>query len=181
MNSPDMTDIIVPDITEQEQEQEEIKVESIYSQLKKLSPDERMQILNSITKEEEERKAAKEAELEMQAKLANQCVEKKECMYKQQYNHQMNTILTELRCLRLQIQELRQNSNTLQCRNQYKEQCEEDEECSSIFSWLPFWIFIAFLLFVITSPKPRCSIIDGVGSLSSKCPLPNLSEFCTKL
>ena len=117
-------------------------------------------------------------------------------------------ILIELHNMRMQIQDLQNQVNFLNknqtnlnsqiyrkedysnyCSNNYS----DDNSCSLIsfvIDWMPFWIFISFVLFAfIGKPSRLCSISSGVGSAvgsaaSGVCPfsgLGSLGEFVTKL
>lgn len=209
----------------QSQSQSQLQPQSpycIHSELKKLSPTERCKLLEKITKEEyeaEQQRQLQEQEQEKTSKYSNS----PNC----NNNKQFNEIMLELRSLRMQVYELKYNSqlcrqqqcqiqqplrqSTLQSRQSTRQssqpQCpirfisnisrqsdiesniqsdiqsiiddeyeQAKEECSSLFSWMPLWIFIAFVLFALTS-KPKCSIIGGgitgFGDFPS-CPLKDL-------
>jgi len=183
---------------------------NLKTQLKSLSQKERFKLLELLEKEEyeeqqailiQEQKQKNDNQLNMNTTHSNSC-NMSSCK-------KIDEIIVELYNLRMQIQDLRFNSSFhIQQQQQQKQQHQlqqlqqqqlqqqqlerqiemqiEDEyeqakeECSSMFSWLPLWIFIAFILFALTS-KPRCSVIGGIGEIGSKCPFPNLSEFCTSL
>ena len=242
----------------------------IMSQLKKLTQNERQQILDTIMKEENDEKLKlleqqahleqqsrleQQAHLEQQSRLEQQAHLEQQSRLEQQsplYNaNVLNSIMYELRCLRLQVQDLKYNNylcsqktNTNDAnaaRNKCKLYgfstgavndasmfCNYDKYCKtnndtentdnsnicnmnenvcntddtdicriSIFSfeWMPFWIFIAFILFAFTT-KPRFTSISssisdsiceslnntssGISSIS-KCPLEDFATFCTRL
>ena len=192
-------------------EEENKTTESMISQLKKLSPELRQQLIEAIMKEENETRQQQERQQQERQQQEMQEQERQrgsKCMYGKHITaqtHTMNLIMNELRGLRMQVQELKCNQNLClqqqkKCpiTNFYGNSCGVEKELSreldddsnmcsvSIFSfeWLPFWIFISFILFALT-PKPRiCSIIgDGVSSMPSmpSCPFAELSSFCTKL
>ena len=205
-------------------EEENKTTESMISQLKKLSPELRQQLIEAIMKEEHETRQQQERQQQEMQEQERQQQERQQqemqeqerqrgskCMYGKHITaqtHTMNLIMNELRGLRMQVQELKCNQNLClqqqkKCpiTNFYGNSCGVEKELSreldddsnmcsvSIFSfeWLPFWIFISFILFALT-PKPRiCSIIgDGVSSMPSmpsmpSCPFAELSSFCTKL
>lgn len=212
------------DTTSQNESQSQSQPQSpycIHSELKKLSPTERCKLLEKITKEEYE--AEQQRQLQEQEKTSKSS-NSPNC----NNNKQFNEIMLELRSLRMQVYELKYNSqlcrqqqqcqiqqplrqSSLQSRQSTRKstqpQCpirfisnisrqsdiesniqsdiqsiiddeyeQAKEECSSLFSWMPLWIFIAFVLFALTS-KPKCSIIGGgitgFGDFPS-CPLKDL-------
>ena len=105
-----------------------------------------------------------------------------------QMNAQYQSVFSELRGLRIQIQQLQNemqylnnNKNKSQLQRNNIEEYENDETCS-IFSlicdWMPIWIFVSFILFTLTSKPKLCSISGtGIGS----CPIAGLGEMFTKL
>ena len=186
---------------------------SIHNELKKLAPIERIQILNKIIKEEEA-----EEQLKKQAQL-DRCCTNNNC---EDTNASRNgckmlvntrAILIELHNMRMQIQDLQnqvnflnKNQTNLKSQIQNYKKDELSEYCSNYYSennscnlisfvidWMPFWIFISFVLFAfIGKPSRLCSISSGVGSAvgsaasgaSGVCPfsgLGSLGEFVTKL
>ena len=166
---------------------------NMHSELKKLSQLERVQLYNKIRIEEEQEQEKERNELEKkeQEKQMSNCNGNGNC---RQMNSQYQTVFSELRGLRIQIQQLQnemqylnnnnniqniQNKSQLQ-RNNFEEY-ENDDTCS-IFSlicdWMPIWIFVSFILFALTSKPKLCSISGtGIGS----CPIAGLGEMFTKL
>ena len=166
---------------------------NMHSELKKLSQLERVQLYNKIRIEEEQEQEKERNELEKkeQEKQMSNCNGNGNC---RQMNAQYQTVFSELRGLRIQIQQLQnemqylnnnnniqniQNKSQLQ-RNNFEEY-ENDDTCS-IFSlicdWMPIWIFVSFILFALTSKPKLCSISGtGIGS----CPIAGLGEMFTKL
>jgi len=176
----------------------------IHSELKKLTPLERVQLLNKIIKEEEQAQA--QAQEQAQAQAQNQIKEKEQknninkedcctiqnCEYQMKRNSQ--SIFEELRSLRMQIQNVRydlqylhQKQSTLQTKN--IEEYEKEESCSIIslfFDWIPIWFIIVLVIFAITGGKSRvCPISSscstGLGASTIKCPITGLSEMFTSL
>ena len=210
MNSSNNT-LDTLDTTSQSESQSQLPY-CIHSELKKLSPTERCKLLEKITKEEyeaEQQRQVKEQEQEQEQEQTNKSSKSQNCNNSKQFNE----IMLELRSLRMQVYELKYNSQLCrqqqQCqlqqplrqpsRQSLQPQCpirfisnmsrqsdiqsiiddeyeQAKEECSSLFSWMPLWIFIAFVLFALTS-KPKCSIIGGgitgFGDFPS-CPLKDL-------
>ena len=175
-----------------------VPTSTVHSQLKQMTPTERQQLLEQITKEEyqeqqEQYRVHIEKEKERIHKLHKACkndngnstMEKGECMKRCTFGKQMNAIMGELRELRLQVQDLQKkasvcqrpvctlssissmprlnlygNSNINNINNDYE--TESDEGGCSIISWMPFWIFLAFVLFIFTSPKPCMKLDDFI-------------------
>lgn len=172
-----------------------IPTSTVHSQLKQMTPTERQQLLEQITKEEyqeqqEQYRVHIEKEKERIHKLHKACkdnstMEKGECMKRCTFGKQMNAIMAELRELRLQVQDLQKkasvcqrpvctlssissmprlnlygNSNINNINNDYE--TESEEGGCSIISWMPFWIFLAFVLFIFTSPKPCMKLDDFI-------------------
>jgi hypothetical protein len=173
---------------------------TIHNELRKLTPLERIQILNQIIKEEEAEEILKNQKQEQLNKEQECAMSRNGC----RMFGNTKAILIELHNLRLQMQNL-QNEVKLLNRNQsnlnnqmsscYKkdelsEYCSKysDEGCgvlSFIIDWMPFWIFISFILFAfIGKPSRLCSVSSGLGSSSGVCPMTGLGglcEFVTKL
>ena len=204
MNSSNNT-LDTLDTTSQSESQSQLPY-CIHSELKKLSPTERCKLLEKITKEEyEAEQQRQEQEQEQEQEQTNKSSKSQNSNNSKQFNE----IMLELRSLRMQVYELKYNSQLCrqqqQCqlqqpsRQSLQPQCpirfisnmsrqsdiqsiiddeyeQAKEECSSLFSWMPLWIFIAFVLFALTS-KPKCSIIGGgitgFGDFPS-CPLKDL-------
>ena len=174
---------------------------NIHYELKKLTHLERVQLYNKVRIEEEQEQEKERNELEKkeQEKQTSNCngnsngnCNMSNC---RQMNAQYQTVFSELRGLRIQIQQLQnemqylnnnnnniqniQNKSQLQRNN--IEEYENDETCS-IFSlicdWMPIWIFVSFILFALTS-KPKLCSISGTGI--SSCPIAGLGEMFTKL
>ena len=167
---------------------------AIHNELKKLSPLERVEILNKIIKEEEAEEKAELIRNQKQEKNSrcedNNTTSKNGC--KMYLN--LKSVLNELQCLRIQMSELQnevkylhRNNQTSQCQllNQQHQQIyrvddyTNDDSCniiSFVIDWMPMWIFCAFVLFTITS-KPRTSL----SSIAGTCPISGLGEFITKL
>ena len=191
---------IIPSLAEQ----------CLHSQLKQLSPEARLQLLENIAKEEEaleaaRQKAQQEQELQSTIKVSK-------CHYGLQMNAHTHAIINELRILRQQVHDLKLHMSQLTCERQYERPCErpckqnnamnacmmmnrngnengngngnsncnendtESLDCvdsysigCSIFSfeWLPFWIFIAFVLFAFTA-KPR--VLGSIGGSRNCAP-----------
>uniref|UniRef100_A0A6C0EYC8 Uncharacterized protein n=1 Tax=viral metagenome TaxID=1070528 RepID=A0A6C0EYC8_9ZZZZ len=175
-----------------------VPTSTVHSQLKQMTPTERQQLLEQITKEEyqeqqEQYKACIEKEKERIHKLHKACkndnnnstMDKGECMKRCTFGKQMNAIMAELRELRIQLQDLQKkasvcqrpvctlssissmprlnlygNSNINNINNDYE--TENDEGGCSILTWMPFWIFLAFVLFIFTSPKPCMKLDDFI-------------------
>jgi hypothetical protein len=175
---------------------------NMHSELKKLTHLERVQLYNKVRIEEEQEQEKERNELEKkeQEKQMSNCngngnsngnCNMSNC---RQINAQYQSVFSELRGLRIQIQQLQnemqylnnnnniqniQNKSQLQ-RNNFEEY-ENDDTCS-IFSlicdWMPIWIFVSFILFTLTSKPKLCSISGtGIGS----CPIAGLGEMFTKL
>jgi hypothetical protein len=176
----------------------------IHSELKKLTPLERVQLLNKIIKEEAQ--AQEQAQAQAQEQEQNQVKEqeqknninKEECCTIQNCEYQMKrnsqAIFEELRSLRMQIQSvkyelqyLHQKQSTLQTKN--IEEYEKEESCSIIslfFDWIPIWFIFVLVIFAITGGKSRvCSLSSscstGLGTGTIKCPISGLSEMFTSL
>jgi len=172
---------------------------NIHSELKKLTHLERVQLYNKIRIEEEQEQEKERNELEKkeQEKQTSNCngnsngnCNMTNC---RQMNAQYQSVFSELRGLRIQIQQLQNemqylnnnNIHNIQNKSQLQrnniEEYENDDTCS-IFSlicdWMPIWIFVSFILFTLTSKPKLCSISgSGVGS----CPIAGLGEMFTKL
>ena len=183
---------------------------TIQNELKKLTPLERIQILNRIIKEEEAEEIVKIRKQEQIEKCALKCEETNMSRNGCKMMINSKAILTELHNLRLQMQDL-QNEVKFMNRNQsilntqmkncktdeYSVNCadyySDDNSCnivSFVIDWMPFWIFISFVLFAfIGKPSRMCSISSSVGSsvgaaTSGVCPftgLGSLGEFVTKM
>ena len=141
---------------------------TLQNELKKLTPLERILMLNKIIKEEE-------AEEIMKNQKQEQCATKCEDTNMSRNGCKMlvNTkaILIELHNMRLQMQDLQNQVNFLNknqtnlnsqiyrkedysnyCSNNYS----DDNSCSLIsfvIDWMPFWIFISFILFAFIQSK----------------------------
>ena len=183
---------------------------TIQNELKKLTPLERIQILNKIIKEEEEEELIKIQKQEQLEKAAFRNEETN--MSKNGCKMFINSkaILTELHNLRMQMNDLQNevkfmNRNNSILQNQMSSCYKKDEVsdyCSDnscnlisfVIDWMPFWIFISFVLFAfIGKPSRMCSISGSVGSTlgsatgaasSGVCPfsgLGSLGEFVTKM
>ena len=174
----------------------------IHSELKKLTPLERVQLLNKIIKEEEQAQAQAQAQAQTQNQIKEQeqknNINKEECCTIQNCEYQMKrnsqAIFEELRSLRMQIQNVRydlqylhQKQSTLQTKN--IEEYEKEESCSIIslfFDWIPIWFIFVLVIFAITGGKSRvCSLSSscstGLGTGNIKCPISGLSEIFTSL
>ena len=174
----------------------------IHSELKKLTPLERVQLLNKIIKEEEQAQAQAQAQAQTQNQIKEQeqknNINKEECCTIQNCEYQMKrnsqAIFEELRSLRMQIQNVRydlqylhQKQSTLQTKN--IEEYEKEESCSIIslfFDWIPIWFIFVLVIFAITGGKSRvCPISSscstGLGASTIKCPITGLSEMFTSL
>ena len=174
----------------------------IHSELKKLTPLERVQLLNKIIKEEEQAQAQAQAQAQTQNQIKEQeqknNINKEECCTIQNCEYQMKrnsqAIFEELRSLRMQIQNVRydlqylhQKQSTLQTKN--VEEYEKEESCSIIslfFDWIPIWFIFVLVIFAITGGKSRvCPISSscstGLGASTIKCPITGLSEMFTSL
>ena len=154
----------------------------IQSELKKMTVLERVQLLNKIRLEEEKEEQEKIKVLEQTEPAANNT----------------SAILQELRNLRKQVQDIRsevqylhrnqqqnqQLQKQLQCNQMEEYDCENSCSILSLVSdWMPMWIFLAFVLFVLTG-KPRvCSLTGGIGggSIGGTCPISGMSDIFTKL
>ena len=172
----------------------------IHSELKKLTPLERVQLLNKIIKEEEQAQVQAQEQAQNQVKEQEQKnnINKEECCTIQNCEYQMKrnsqAIFEELRSLRMQIQNVRydlqylhQKQSTLQTKN--IEEYEKEESCSIIslfFDWIPIWFIFVLVIFAITGGKSRvCPISSscstGLGASTIKCPITGLSEMFTSL
>jgi hypothetical protein len=166
---------------------------TLHNELKKLTPIERVQMLNQIIKEEE-------AEEIMKMQKQEQEQEKACSMLKNGCKMNMNTkaILIELHNLRMQMQAM-QNEVKFLNRNQsnltsqmtscykkddYSDYCTKysDDNCSVltfVFDWMPLWIFVSFVLFaLIGKPSRLCAAGSGSGISSGVCPISGLGGLC---
>jgi len=187
---------------------------TIHNELKKLTPIERIQILNNIIKEEEAEELIK---IQKQEQCVTKCEESNMSRNGCKMFINSKAILSELHNLRSQMNDLQNevkfmNRNQLNLTNQMQN-CRKDElseYCSNYYSednscnlisfvldWMPFWIFISFVLFAfIGKPSRLCSISSGIGSAvgnaascaascaSGVCPitgLGSLGDFVTKM
>ena len=167
---------------------------TIHTELKKLSPLERIQILNTIIKEEEAEEIIKLKKQEEINKNDDTAMSKNGCkMY-------LKAIMSELQSLRTQMHEIQNNVNFLH-RNHQRPQCPlkkqlemqnqmqqnlcrvddytSEDDCnivSLVIDWMPIWIFFAFVLFAFTC-KPRVPL----SSIAESCPLSSLGEFITRM
>ena len=170
---------------------------TLQNELKKLTPLERILMLNKIIKEEE-------AEEIMKNQKQEQCATKCEDTNMSRNGCKMvinsKAILTELHFLRSQMQSLQNevkllNRNQSNLNNQMSSCYKKDElsdYCSNYYSdncsivsfvidWMPFWIFISFVLFAfIGKPSRLCSVSSGsgLGSTSGVCPMTGLGGLC---
>jgi hypothetical protein len=168
----------------------------IHSELKKLTPLERVQLLNKIIKEEEQAQEQAQNQVKEQEQKTN--INKEDCCTIQNCEYQMKrnsqAIFEELRSLRMQIQSvkyelqyLHQKQSTLQTKN--IEEYEREESCSIIslfFDWIPIWFIFVLVIFALTGGKSRvCSLSSGsssgLGTSNIKCPITGLSELFTSL
>jgi len=163
---------------------------NIHSELKKLSQLERVQLYNKIRIEEEQEQEKERNELEKKEQEKQISNSNGNCIMSncRKMNSQYQTVFSELRGLRIQIQQLQNemqylnnNKNKSQLQKNNFEEYENDDTCS-IFSlicdWMPIWIFVSFILFTLTSKPKLCSISGtGIGS----CPIAGLGEMFTKL
>ena len=98
-------------------EEENKTTESMISQLKKLSPELRQQLIEAIMKEENETRQQQERQQQERQQQEMQEQERQrgsKCMYGKHITaqtHTMNLIMNELRGLRMQVQELKCNQN----------------------------------------------------------------------
>ena len=163
---------------------------NIHSELKKLTHLERVQLYNKVRIEEEQEQEKERNELEKkeQEKQKSNCNGNCNMSNCRQMNAQYQSVFSELRGLRIQIQQLQNemqylnnNKNKSQLQRNNIEEYENDDTCS-IFSlicdWMPIWIFVSFILFALTS-KPKLCSISGTGI--SSCPIAGLGEMFTKL
>lgn len=179
---------------------------SIHNELKKLAPIERIQILNKIIKEEEAEEQLKKQE--QLNKCSNKCDDSNASRNGCKMLVNTKAILIELHNMRMQMQDLQNQVNFLNknqsnlnsqiyrkedysnyCSNNYS----DDNSCSLIsfvIDWMPFWIFISFVLFAFIGKPSRLCSISSTGSLGSAvggagvCPfsgLGSLGEFVTKM
>jgi len=174
----------------------------IHSELKKLTPLERIQLLNKIIKEEEQAQVQAQAQEQEKNQVKEQeqktNINKEDCCTIQNCEYQMKrnsqAIFEELRSLRMQIQSvkyelqyLHQKQSTLQTKN--IEEYEREESCSIIslfFDWIPIWFIFVLVIFALTGGKSRvCSLSSGsssgLGTSNIKCPITGLSELFTSL
>jgi hypothetical protein len=183
---------------------------TIQNELKKLTPLERIQILNKIIKEEEAEEIMKIQKQEQLEKNAARNEENNMSRNGCKMFINSKAILTELQNLRMQMNDLQNevkfmNRNNSILQNQMSSCYKKDEitdYCSEnscnlisfVIDWMPFWIFISIVLFAfIGKPSRMCSISGSVGSAigsaagsaaSGVCPftgLGSLGEFVTKM
>ena len=183
---------------------------TLQNELKKLTPLERIQMLNKIIKEEEAEEIIKIQKQEQIEK--NACKNEETNMSRNGCKMFINSkaILNELQNLRMQMNDLQNevkfmnrnqsilNTQMKNCRkDDYSVNCAEyysdDNSCnivSFVIDWMPFWIFISFVIFAfIGKPSRLCSISSSVGSsvgsaTSGGCPfsgLGSMGEFVTSL
>jgi len=165
----------------------------LHSQLKQLTPEARKQLLENIAKEEEALEEARQ-----KAKLvqeAQNTIKVNKCHYGVQMTANTHAIMNELRGLRQQVHDLKMHMSQLTCQRSCQKVCNDNYECEEMYSgsctlfsfeWLPFWVFIAFILFALTvKPRVKVSSIgtacsSGVNGLAEaisscpKCPFPDL-------
>jgi len=178
---------------------------TLQNELKKLAPLERIQILNQIIKEEEAEELIKSQKQEQLNKDQSCSMSRNGC--KMFINNK--AILIELHNLRMQMQVL-QNEVKFLNRNQsnlntqmsscyktddYSDYCSKNSEdscnvLSFVIDWMPFWIFISFVIFAfIGKPSRLCSMASsaGAGVSAGVCPftgmggIGGIAEFVTKM
>ena len=168
---------------------------TIQNELKKLTPLERIQILNKIIKEEEAEELIKNQN-QKQEQL-NKCEEYNMSRNGCKMSINSKAIVNELHNLRLQMQDLQNevkfmNRNQSALNSQMKNFYKNDEYCSdegcSIISfigdWMPFWIFISFVIFAFIGKPSRMCSISGSSGGGGVCPisgLGGLGDFVTKM
>ena len=171
---------------------------TIQNELKKLTPLERIQILNKIIKEEEAEEIIKIQNQKQEQ--VNKCEESNMSRNGCKMVINSKAIVNELHNLRLQMQDLQNevkfmNRNQTALNSQMKQIYKNDEYCSdegcSILSfigdWMPFWIFISFVIFAFIGKPSRMCSISGNSGVSGVCPISGMgglggfSDFVTKM
>jgi len=171
---------------------------TIQNELKKLTPLERIQILNKIIKEEQSEEIMK---IQKQEQLEKDTAKNEEInMSKSGCKMFINSkaILTELQNLRMQMNDLQNevkfmNRNNSILQNQMSSCYKKDELSdygsdnicnliSFVIDWMPFWIFISIVLFAfIGKPSRMCSISGSVNSTfgnATGSDISGISGFC---
>lgn len=136
-----------------------VPVTDLKNELKKLSQEERYELFNLLSQEENKEMIEKEKQKE-QEMLKNQCP----------LTNKLNQIVDEMRVMKKQISDLKYEcvnnciNNAVQCSLGSNNCCEMESiesalgDCSFFsFSWCPFLIFLAFVLFSILMKPPKIS------------------------